>query len=101
MSDTQTKVVIITGASSGIGEGAARGLAAAGMRVVLGARRTDRLQTIVEEIRAAGGEAEAQALDVSDRAAFEAIVAFAEARFGAWKCSSTTRASCRCRRWRP
>lgn len=82
MSDTQSKVVVITGASSGIGEAVGRGLAAAGMRVVLGARRTDRLQTIVGEIRAAGGEAEAQALDVADRAAFEAIVAFAEARFG-------------------
>lgn len=82
MSVTQTKVVVISGASSGIGEAVARGLAAAGMRVVLGARRTDRLQTIVDEIRAAGGEAVSQALDVADRATFDAIVAFAEARFG-------------------
>jgi NADP-dependent 3-hydroxy acid dehydrogenase YdfG len=82
MSDTQTKVVLITGASSGIGEATARRLAAAGMKVVLGARRTERLQAHVREIRAAGGEAEFQALDVADRAAFEAFVAFAEARFG-------------------
>jgi NADP-dependent 3-hydroxy acid dehydrogenase YdfG len=82
MSETQSKVVVITGASSGIGEATARRLADAGMKVVLGARRTDRLQTHVQEIRAAGGEAEFQALDVADRAAFEAMVAFAEARFG-------------------
>lgn len=82
MSDTQGKVVVITGASSGIGDAVARGLATAGMKVVLGARRTDRLQTLVREIRAAGGEAEFQALDVADPAAFEAIVAVAEARFG-------------------
>jgi NADP-dependent 3-hydroxy acid dehydrogenase YdfG len=79
---SQGKVVIITGASSGIGEAVARGLAAAGMNVVLGARRVGRLQTLVGEIRAAGGDAEFQTLDVADRAAFEAIVAFAEARFG-------------------
>ena len=82
MSDTQNKVAIITGASSGIGEAVARGLAAAGINVVLGARRTDRLQALVQDIRAAGGEAEFQALDVADRAAFESIVAFAKERFG-------------------
>ncbi|OYX31809.1 MAG: oxidoreductase [Caulobacterales bacterium 32-69-10] len=82
MSDTHSKVVVITGASSGIGEATARTLAAAGMKVVLGARRTDRLQAHVQQIQAAGGEAAFQALDVADAAAFEAFVAFAEARFG-------------------
>lgn len=82
MSHTLSKVVVVTGASSGIGEATARGLAAAGMKVVLGARRTDRLQRLAQDIRAAGGEAEFQALDVADRAAFEDFVAFAEARFG-------------------
>ena len=82
MSDSQDRVVVITGASSGIGEAVARELAAAGMKVVLGARRIDRLQTVVQDIRAAGGEAECQALDVTDTAAFEAVIAYAEARFG-------------------
>lgn len=82
MSDTQQKVVALTGASSGIGEATARQLAAAGMKVVVGARRTDRLQTLVEEIRASGGEAEHQALDVTRREDVEVFIAFAEARFG-------------------
>lgn len=82
MSLTSQKVVALTGASSGIGEATARQLAAAGMKIVAGARRTDRLQKLVEEIRAAGGEAEFQALDVTQRDDVEAFIAFAEARFG-------------------
>ena len=61
------KIVALTGASSGIGEATARQLAAAGMKIVAGARRTDRLHKLVEDIRAAGGEAEFQALDVTRR----------------------------------
>jgi NADP-dependent 3-hydroxy acid dehydrogenase YdfG len=76
------KVVIITGASSGIGEATARLLASRGARVVLGARREDRLKQIADEIRDAGGEAVYQALDVTDPAANEAIVARARAEFG-------------------
>ena len=76
------KIVALTGASSGIGEATARQLAAAGMKIVAGARRTDRLQKLVEDIRAAGGEAEFQALDVTRREEVEAFIAFAEARFG-------------------
>jgi NADP-dependent 3-hydroxy acid dehydrogenase YdfG len=82
MSDTPPKVVALTGASSGIGEATARVLARAGMKLVVGARRADRLQKLVEEIRAEGGEAEFQALDVTRREQVEAFVAFAEARFG-------------------
>ncbi|MFD4587187.1 SDR family oxidoreductase [Streptomyces sp. NPDC058434] len=60
----ERKIVLITGASSGIGEATARALAARGHHVVLGARRTDRLKALVEDIRAAGGSAEYETLDV-------------------------------------
>lgn len=56
----------MSGASSGIGEATARGLAAAGFPVVLGARRVARCEAIAAEIRDAGGEATAVALDVTD-----------------------------------
>lgn len=77
-----SKIILITGASSGIGEATARVLAANGHTVVLGARRTERLQRIVAEIRAQGGKAEYRALDVADRADVQAFVDFAKARFG-------------------
>lgn len=82
MSNISNKVILITGASSGIGEASARELGQAGARLLLGARRTDRLEKLVAEIRAAGGTAEFRALDVSDRADFESFVAFAEEKFG-------------------
>lgn len=75
------KVILITGASSGIGEGIARELGAAGARVLLGARRLDRLQAIADEIVAAGGTAEVRTLDVTDRAAMDA---FAQAAIDLW-----------------
>ncbi|TIX80042.1 MAG: SDR family oxidoreductase, partial [Mesorhizobium sp.] len=62
------KVVLITGASSGIGAAIGRSLGAAGAKVMLGARRTDRLDTLAGEIRAKGGEAMTRRLDVTDRA---------------------------------
>ncbi len=61
------KVILITGASSGIGEGIARELGKAGARVLLGARRLDRIEAIAAEIRSAGGMAEASELDVTNR----------------------------------
>ena len=68
---------LVTGASSGIGHHLAQTLAAAGARVFAAARRTDRLESLVQIIRAAGGQAHAVALDVSDsasvRACFDAI----------------------------
>jgi NADP-dependent 3-hydroxy acid dehydrogenase YdfG len=80
--DISGKVIAITGASSGIGEGAARLLGTRGAHVMLGARRTDRLEKIAAEIIAAGGTAAFQALDVTDRADFEAFVAATVERFG-------------------
>lgn len=76
------KVIIITGASSGIGEATARLLASKGAKVVLGARRTDRLQQIAAEIEAAGGVAAYRELDVTSQADNDAIVALAHEKFG-------------------
>jgi NADP-dependent 3-hydroxy acid dehydrogenase YdfG len=59
------KVIVITGASSGLGEAAARALAAAGAPVVLGARRAERLRKLADEIEQGGGRALAQATDVT------------------------------------
>lgn len=82
MNPLTEKVVLITGASSGIGEAAARHLAARGARVVLGARRTDRLEKLVAEIRAAGGAAEFRTLDVTKLDDVQAFAAFAQRKFG-------------------
>jgi NADP-dependent 3-hydroxy acid dehydrogenase YdfG len=76
------KVIAITGASSGIGEAAARLLAATGAKLVLGARRTDKLSAIADEIQAQGGTAVATALDVTSRASMDAFVELAGERFG-------------------
>jgi NADP-dependent 3-hydroxy acid dehydrogenase YdfG len=59
------KVVVITGASSGLGEATARLLFAQGARVVLGARRVDRLQSLADELTASGGKALVVATDVT------------------------------------
>ncbi|WP_296187126.1 SDR family oxidoreductase [Pseudomonas sp. UBA1879] len=76
------KVVLITGASSGIGEGIARVLGAAGATLMLGARRLDRLQTLVDEINAAGGKAECRRLDVTDATDVTAFAQEARTRWG-------------------
>lgn len=80
---TQTgKAVAITGASSGIGEATARRLAADGHRVLLGARRTDRLERLTEQIIAEGGTAAFRTLDVTDAQDMCAFVDAARAEFG-------------------
>jgi NADP-dependent 3-hydroxy acid dehydrogenase YdfG len=76
------KVVLITGASSGIGEATARLLAARGMHVVLGARRTDRLELLAAQIRAAGGSADFHALDVTDADDVQTFVLAAHRQHG-------------------
>jgi NADP-dependent 3-hydroxy acid dehydrogenase YdfG len=68
------KVVVITGASSGLGESTARHLAKLGATVVLGARRKDRLDAIVKNIQADGGKALAVQVDVANRAQVQALV---------------------------
>lgn len=76
------KVVVITGASSGIGEATAKLLASKGAKVVLGARNTDKLQKITDEIKANGGQATFKATDVSKQADNEALVQLAKDTFG-------------------
>ena len=76
------KVVIITGASSGIGEATAKLLASKGAKVVLGARRTDNLKRIADEIKQSGGQAIYQALDVTQQPENDTIVKLAKDTFG-------------------
>ena len=76
------KVMVITGASSGIGEVTARRLARDGASVVVGARREERLTALAAELNAAGGRVEARATDVADRASVQALVDHARTSFG-------------------
>lgn len=76
------RTVLVTGASSGIGAHLARVAGRAGARVVLAARRVERLQELAAIIRKDGGEALPVAMDVTDRASVEAAFDSAEAAFG-------------------
>jgi len=76
------KVVVVTGASSGIGRATAKMLAGRGARVVLGARRGADLAAIAAEISAVGGHSAYRVTDVTSRADVDALVAHALERFG-------------------
>jgi NADP-dependent 3-hydroxy acid dehydrogenase YdfG len=82
MSELAGNVVAITGASSGIGEAAAKLLAASGAKVLLGARRHDRLEAIAQDIANAGGQVEIRPIDVTKRSDLTDFVKTAEDKFG-------------------
>ncbi|WP_417780262.1 SDR family oxidoreductase [Stutzerimonas xanthomarina] len=82
MSNITGKIILITGASSGIGEATARLLAAKGATVVLGARRLERLESLAASITESGGVAACRTLDVTRREDTQAFIDFAEQRFG-------------------
>jgi NADP-dependent 3-hydroxy acid dehydrogenase YdfG len=82
MSGIEGKVVAITGASSGIGEATALRLAGRGAKVVLGARRADRLHSLAERIEKAGGKAAYTLTDVKRRDDLTNLVGLACERFG-------------------
>src|SRR4051812_5643974 len=80
--DIQNKVVIITGASEGIGEATAKLLATHGAQVVLAARSADKLNAVKDAITAAGGTAIAIPTDMRDQTAIQAMVKAANDHFG-------------------
>ena len=80
--DLSGQVALVTGASSGLGARFARVLAASGAKVAIAARRTDRLEELAAEIRAAGGTALPIQLDVTDAEQLVAAVAVADAGLG-------------------
>jgi len=82
MSEVAGKVVVITGASSGLGEATAKMLAQKGAKLVLGARREERLQRMVDDITSDGGEAIYKAVDVTKRDEVEALANAALEKFG-------------------
>ncbi|MEY2857359.1 MAG: hypothetical protein RLZZ74_1671 [Cyanobacteriota bacterium] len=79
---SQNKIVIITGASSGLGEATAKRLAKQGAKLMLAARREDRLQELVAEIEQDGGTAKYQVTDVSDRSQVEALAKATQQAYG-------------------
>jgi NADP-dependent 3-hydroxy acid dehydrogenase YdfG len=82
MSEIQDKVVIITGASSGLGEATARRLAKNGAKLMLAARSEDKLKTLVNEINKGKGTAKYQVTDVTDRRQVEALAKATKEAYG-------------------
>jgi NAD(P)-dependent dehydrogenase (short-subunit alcohol dehydrogenase family) len=82
MTKLKDRVAVVTGASSGIGEACARAFAAEGAKVVLAARRADRLDALVKEIEGRGGVALARATDCTKEADVEALFALVDQKFG-------------------
>ena len=80
--DVSGKIALVTGASSGLGRHFARVLSAGGAKVILAARRTDRLQALAEEINASGGDAFAVAMDVTEAASVQAALEISIAHYG-------------------
>ncbi|MEL7069508.1 MAG: SDR family oxidoreductase [Cyanobacteria bacterium J06581_3] len=82
MSEIENKVVIITGGSSGLGEATARRLASSGAKVMLAARREEKLKEIVTDIESSGGSAKYKIVDVTDRSAVEALAKETKEAYG-------------------
>ena len=82
MSDIQNKIVVITGASSGLGEATARLLSSQGATVVLGARRTERIESLASELNSKGGRALAVTVDVTRPEQVQALVDTAVKAYG-------------------
>ncbi len=82
MNNVEGKVIVITGASSGLGEAAAKHLSEQGAVVVLGARRIERIQSLAKEITAAGGKALAIETDVTSHQQVKALVDAAVKEYG-------------------
>ena len=82
MSEVQDKVVIITGASSGLGEATALRISKSGAKLMLAARRADRLEELVAEIQQDGGTVKYQVTDVSDRSQVEALAQVTHQAYG-------------------
>lgn len=78
----QDKVALVTGASSGLGEHFSRVLATAGAKVIVGARRVEKLERLVKEINSKGGEAIAVSLDITDSESVVSALDQAEEKFG-------------------
>ncbi|MBK0125659.1 SDR family oxidoreductase [Pantoea sp. S61] len=80
--NSNEKVILLTGASSGIGEGIARHLAHQGHKLVLGARRTDRLTTLCDALRREGASVDFLATDVTQRGDTQKLADFALEKYG-------------------